>query len=394
MLRNYTNKIFISSFVIALLRLIYIYFLKEIEIENQFNAYVFTFSALAFINSSISPFDAMCSRFANKNNDDNLYGYLIFHLLLRLIIGSFIFLGIISISTVLYKVDLLFVIAIAAGIYGMVVSNLIYIINIGRGINTTFITFIFIAPIIIKCIVLTIGYFLELTFREIVLFSEFTQFVFCIFYAFLTIKKYKTISSVVNIKEVAKNFMFELKNYGSNNFILIPISYIKTNFAPALAANSLNYNETFIVLLIQRGMDLIKNILGRINILTSGIKNLYRKTNSIFKFWIIPLVISLCITAYVDIFYESLLLFFVSIRVTELFAYFCAYGAHSDYLKLSTYRNNRHVVLIPAIIFIISLLLTETLFGLSLYIFAWLFLLRSFLASFSYYIFAKKNIIK
>lgn len=394
MITGFINKLFITSLSISLFRLIYIFFLKEFSIDNQFNSYVFTFSVLAIISSCISPVDAMCSRFVQKNNYDDLYEYLIFHLFLRFFIGFFIFSVIILSSSVLDKVDLFFTIAIALGIFGMIISNLIYIVNIGRGVNTKSVNFIFILPIIVKCFTLALGWFCDSSFREIVILSEFTQFIFCAYIFLWSLKKYKKTSLTGNLKGVAKNFIFELKNYGSNAFILIPISYVKTNFAPALAANNLNPDQTFVVVLIQRAMDLVKSILGRMNILTSGLKSFYLKTNVIFNFWIIPLIVSFCLTLYIDIYYESLLLFFVLIRITELFAFLSVYGAHSEYLKLSSYTNNRHVVLVPGAIFIISMILIELLFGLSFYNFAWLFLFRSITAGMAYYLFSRNNKIR
>ena len=343
-------------------------------------------SVFAFVSSFIGPIDGMCSRFSGEYNADELYGYLIFHILLRFFIAISLFFGIILSSSILSKMDIFYATAIFFGIFGMVINNLIYIINIGRGQNNWLINSIFVFPIFLKCIVLGFGYYAEITFRQIVILAELSQFLFCIITVYSALKNTRTGSSKINFKKKSILFLSELKNYGSNAFILIPISYIKTNLAPALAANNLNANDTFLIVFIQRIMDQVKSLLGRPNILTSGLNAFYSSKNNYFNSWIILGLFFFCITFYVETQSKSLPLFFVFIRITELCLFLSIYRIHAQYLKLQSFSSNRKYVFVPAVIFILALMVVD----LSFYNFAWLYLFRASLVSLAFYLFSRK----
>ena len=357
----------------ALLRLIYIFLLKQLGTSEDFTSYIFVVSILAICSVCLGPIDGMVSRFSGKYRTNDLFGYLTFHLSLRCFVVIPVFVVCLVATPILQKMDVLYVCSLFMGLTGMILSNLIYIANIGRGNQRWLVNFVFVIPIFLKLVVLLFGYYLELTFRSIVVSAETSQFIICIIIAGIGLKNSWTPNSKFNLKEKAKYFFEEVKKYGIQGFILIPISYIKTNLAPALAATNLNADDTFLVVLVQRLMDQLKLILSRPNMLMSGLDGLSNKKNSDVMVWVVPGLLFVCIAVYFWFHGKSVPLMFFFIRAAELCIFLSSYRIFGNYLKLDKFSGNHRYILVPEFIFISALMLID----LSLANFAWLYLFRA-----------------
>ena len=359
--------------MVALLRLIYIFTLKQLGTPEDFTSYIFVVSILAMCSVCLGPIDGMVSRFSGKYPISDLFGYLTFHLSLRCLVAILVFVVCLVTTSILQKMDLLVIYSLFMGLTGMLLSNLIYIVNIGRGNQLWLVNIVFVIPISLKLFVLFLGYYLELTFRSVVISAEISQFIICIIIAGIGLKYSWTPNSKFNLKGKAKYFFKEIKQYGIQGFILIPISYIKTNLAPALAATNLNADDTFLVVLVQRFMDQLKLILSRPNMLMSGLDGLFNKKNSEVIAWAVPGLLFTCIAVYFWFDGESNALMFFFIRAAELCIFLSCYRIFGNYLKLDKFSGNHRYILVPEFIFISALMLID----LSLANFAWLYLFRA-----------------
>ena len=359
--------------MVALLRLIYIFTLKQLGTPEDFTSYIFVVSILAMCSVCLGPIDGMVSRFSGKYPTSDLFGYLTFHLSLRCLVAILVFVVCLVTTSILQKMDLLVIYSLFMGLTGMLLSNLIYIVNIGRGNQLWLVNIVFVIPISLKLFVLFLGYYLELTFRSVVISAEISQFIICIIIAGIGLKYSWTPNSKFNLKGKAKYFFKEIKQYGIQGFILIPISYIKTNLAPALAATNLNADDTFLVVLVQRFMDQLKLILSRPNMLMSGLDGLFNKKNSEVIAWAVPGLLFTCIAVYFWFDGESNALMFFFIRAAELCIFLSCYRIFGNYLKLDKFSGNHRYILVPEFIFISALMLID----LSLANFAWLYLFRA-----------------
>lgn len=385
---NIFRKLAIVALFAALFRLGFIYLLKESINPNEFTAYIFLTSILAACSALISPIDVINSRFIKDSRFDDLYGYSLFHVTLRvsiILVASIILISFVSIPKEI--ADLVYI-AIILGLTGSVLANFVYISNIAIGKNSIKVNIIFLLPISIKFFLLILCIVQGFSFVEIVFVCEIMQFIVCVLIVFFRlrevhthIKKYRYVF-LENISLLTK----QIKIYGYQGFMMIPVSYIKTNIAPLFASSSLSADSTFYILVTQRLFDQIRTILSKPNMLLSGYSG---SRVDISYVWLIPLFICIVASIYGYLNLASIALLYFLVRLIDFFIFLSCYRVFGNYLKLQSFHGYNKFIFFPELVFLSCFIF----FDKTLTTFIGLLLFRSVLGFISWFIFSKKALI-
>lgn len=377
----------LSAAYSAALRLLYIFQIKSLGSPEDFNSYVLVISIFAVVTALISPIDGMVSRFTSKYDNDELLGYILFHSLVRCVVVIAASLICIYISPVLNLFDPIVIYSIFLGILGSILSNLIYIFFVGRGVENWGVRLYLLLPIGIKCFIFFLCSLLDWSFDAALILTELVCFVICLAAVVNTVYRLYPLSSDIFSWRLSYRFIEELKSYGVQGFALIPVSYVKVNLAPAIAATSLSADETFLVVLAQRGIDHLKLFLSKPQLLMSGLNSANDSLIGSPSIWIAGALLVSIGAYYFNLVNDGLVVFYISIRLADVLLYFASYRILGNYLKLEAFSGYNRYVFFPEMVFLFLLMTVE----LSLINFTWLFLLRGWLGFFSWQLFARRN---
>lgn len=381
MYKNLVKKLVVTSTFAIVLRVSYVFFFKESILSSEFNSYIFLTSIFAICGSLISPFDGIAARFIKTITADKIFGYAFIHIIVRLFIFLFAYIFLIKLVSLPSEVNSFAYIAILLGIAGAALANFVYVTDIGSGKNNLRVNFIFILPILIKFIILVICIRLNLKFNEIIIICETTQFLICLFIFIYKFNNLFVKGTKLNLIVNAKLFFKQVSLYGYQSIILIPASYVKTNFAPLLSSVSLNADETFSILLIQKFFDQARSILSRPNMLLSGVA----KPNSSITYpylFPLPIIFIIAVLGYFN-FYSIIFLFFC-MRLVDIFIFLSTYNVAADYMKLPSFHGYNRFIFIPQLIFLCCIIIFEK----TLTIFMLIMLLRSVISLISWHLFS------
>lgn len=384
MYKTLVRKLVVTSAFAVLIRISYIYFFKESILSSEFNSYIFLTSIFAMCASLISPIDGISARFIKTSTADNIFGYAIFHIIIRLLIFMLSYLLLINLVSFPSEVSFFAYNAIFLGIAGAVLANFVYVSDIGSGKNNFKVNFVFILPILIKFILLLICIKSNLKFNEIIIICETIQFLTCLFILIYKLNNLYVKNIKLNLIVNAKLFFKQIRLYGYQSIILIPASYIKTNFAPLLSSLSLNADGTFYIMLIQKFFDQVRSVLSRPNMLLSG----FAKPKSLIAYsylFPIPIIFMIGTLGYFN-FYSIVFLFFC-MRLVDILIFLSTYNVAADYMKLPSFHGYNRYIFIPEFMFIFCVLVLEK----TLIIFMLLMFLRAIFGFISWRLFSQLN---
>ena len=268
---------------------------------------------------------------------------------------------------------------------GSIVVGFTYITSIGRGEQNWNLNLLLIAPVLTKLLILLICIMQKLEFNSVIFLTELSQLLVCIILVVYKLKDPFLLNSKINLKINFKEFIIELKNYGYQGFIMIPISYIKTNVAILFASTSLDADSTFGVLFIQRLFDQFKSALSRPNMLLSGFKSERQKISMI---WLVPGLITTIIAITADYMSLQIVLIFLLVRLSDMCIFISCYRIFGDYLKLQSFKGFNRYTFVPEIIFL-SIFITANK---TIEAFILLILFRAYLGLLSWYYFSRERI--
>lgn len=372
----------IAALLISFVRLIYIFLLKENITSEEFTSYVFLISIIAICSSVLSPIDSIVSRFSRVKTEKIYLSYCLFHIYLRILIITIVSLGIYALVPLPKEIYTHTFLAIILGTSGSILINFIYATSIARSADHFIANSFLILPILIKLSIFVLFYFNNYKFNDLVFVSEISQFLTSVTIIFYYLYKIKIKDSFLNFNLNGVSFINEIKKYGYQGFLLIPVSYIKTNMAPLLASISLEANGTFYVLFFQKVFDQLRSIISRPNLLLSGLES---KEQLIGKKWLVLSVITIVPAIYFQIIDFSLVFIFFFLRLSEFFIFLSVIKIHGNYLKLETFNNFNRYVFVPEFSFLIIFFILDK----SFLIYIWLVLLRALMGFFSLYLFSK-----
>ena len=144
---------------------------------------------------------------------------------------------------------------------------------------------------------------------------------------------------------------------------------------------SLNADETFSILLIQKFFDQARSILSRPNMLLSGVA----KPNSSITYpylFPLPIIFIIAVLGYFN-FYSIIFLFFC-MRLVDIFIFLSTYNVAADYMKLPSFHGYNRFIFIPQLIFLCCIIIFEK----TLTIFMLIMLLRSVISLISWHLFS------